>query len=88
MENLDFSEAKTRYAAQMFKNLSQNKEMKKIMRGNGVLVTLTGKDEKARRTLRNLPYVGLEEARNLTALQVLQYKYLLFSKEALKIFDK
>lgn len=81
LDDTKFAEPKTRFAAAMFAKLSKHKEMGQITRGNGVLVALPEKSEMTRRTLRNLPYVGIDEARNLNAREVLQYKFIMFSKE-------
>ncbi len=93
LDDLKFTEPKTRLAARIFENLSKVKEFQTLgkavsrgKRGRGVLVTLGGKDENARRALRNLPYVGIEEARNLNAYELLQYKYVMFPKHALEVF--
>jgi len=88
LDNLKFGEAKTKKAAEVFQKFGQNKNFNKITKGNGVLVALPQKDDLIKKTLRNLPYAGICEARNLNAHQVLQYKYLLFTKEALAVFDK
>lgn len=86
LEDLKFQEPKTKLAANLFKRLVQRDGLGRITRGKGVLVALPGKDDAARRMLRNLPYAGVEEARNLNAHKVLQYKYLLFPKESLHAF--
>ena len=86
LDDLKFVEPKTRPAAKMFEALTKHKELSKIRQGNGALVALAGKDETARRAVRNLPYVGIDEARNLNAYEVLQYRYLVMPKSALEIF--
>lgn len=86
LDDLKFSEPKTKLAAALFDKLSKVKEFKNLQRGNGALIALSGKDDTARRALRNLPYVGIDEARNLNAHQILQYKYLVFPKHALEVF--
>lgn len=91
MDDLKFPEAKTKHAAALFKQFLKKEEFSRIEKGNGVLVLLAGKDTAARRALRNLPYTGVEEARNLNAYEALQYKYILFPRqaiEALKTKDK
>lgn len=88
LEDLNFKDAKTKYAAETFKNLAKQENYKRILKGNGVLVTLLGKDLNARRALRNLPYTGMDEIRNLTAWEVLQYKYILIPKTALEALVK
>lgn len=91
MDDMNFPEAKTKQAAAMFKKFSEKESFRRITKGNGALVLIAGKNDAARRALGNLPYVGVEEARNLNAYSALQYKYLLFPKhaiEALKTKDK
>ncbi len=88
LDDVKFTEPKTKFAAAMFANLSKHKEMKRITKGNGVLVAIPNKNEMTRRTLRNLPYVGVDEARNLNAREVLQYKFIMFPKEAISSLTK
>jgi len=88
MEDLVFPEAKTKQAAALFTALSRHEGRERIIKGNGALVALAGKDERARSALRNLPYVGIDEARNLNAWELLQYKYVVIPKSALEIFEK
>ena len=88
LDDLKFAEPKTKLAAGLFNKLSEIKEFQNLKKGNGVLVALSGKDDTVKRALRNLPYAGVDEARNLNAYEVLQYKYLLLSKEALPNFNK
>ncbi|MEK7560967.1 MAG: 50S ribosomal protein L4 [Patescibacteria group bacterium] len=84
LDNLSFAEPKTKYAATFFTKLKKNEPLGRITHKNGVLVALGGKNTDARRSLRNLPYVGIEEARNLTVSDVLGYKYVLFPKAAVE----
>lgn len=95
MEDLKLSEPKTKLAAKVFENLSRAKEFKNLKKGNGVLVALPArqadlpeKESLTRRAIRNLPYAGVEEARSLNAHEVLQYKYILFPKDVIGIFNK
>lgn len=87
MEDLKLSEPKTKLAAKIFENLSRAKEFKNLKKGNGVLVALPEKENLVRRTLRNIPYLGVEEARNLNAYGVLQYKYVMFFKSTIGAFE-
>ena len=84
LDDLKFSEPKTKQAAAVFTNLAREKDAK-IKKGNGVLVALPEKYQMTRRALQNLPFVGIDEARNLNAHKVLQYKYVLFPKSAIDI---
>lgn len=86
LDDLKFSEPKTKLAAMLFEKLAKVPEFKNLKKGKGVLVALAGKDEILRRSVRNLPYVGVEEARNFNAHEVLQYRYILFPQKSLEIF--
>lgn len=85
MDDLKFPEAKTKAASVMFQKFSNRSEFKAIEKGNGVLVLLPGKDASLRRALRNLPYAGVEDARNLNVYDALQYRYILLPKSALEV---
>lgn len=86
LEDLKFAEPKTKLAAALFEKLCKLKEFKNLKKGNGVLIALPEKDGFSRRALRNLPYAGIDEARNLNARKVLQYKYILFPKAVVETF--
>lgn len=87
LEDLNFSEAKTKLAANLINTIAKIPEFSKITKGNGVLVAFPQKtDNAAKRVFRNLPYVGVDEARNLNAHEVLQYKYILMPKQAIEMF--
>ena len=86
LDDLKFAEPKTKFAAEIFKNISKEKNFERITKGNGVLVALPERDENTRRALQNLPYVGIDEARNLNAHEVMQYKYILLPQQALEVF--
>ena len=58
----------------------------KITKGKGVLVTLPESLRMTKRAFRNLPYVGIEEARNVHALEAMRYKFIMISKDALGVF--
>lgn len=87
IEDLQFSEPKTKYASALFLQLAKHEGLKKVVRGRGVLVALSGKNQNARRAMRNLPYVGIEEARNLNAYDVMRYKHVLFPKKAISALN-
>lgn len=88
LEDLKLQESKTKFASIIFENLSRVEDLKNLKKGNGVLVALPEKENLARRAFRNLPYIGVEEARNLNARQILQYKYVLFPKSVIEVFNK
>ena len=84
LDSVQFPDAKTKSAGAMFKRFSAKPEFSRIGKGKGALVALPAKDDTARRALRNLPYAGVDEARNLNAYEVLQYKYIVFPKQAIE----
>jgi large subunit ribosomal protein L4 len=86
LDEMRFAEAKTKHAAHLFAALVRNAELSRITKGNGALVALYARDDMVKRTLKNLPYVGLDLAKNLNAHQVLQYKYMVFPKKAIDQF--
>lgn len=88
LDGLQFPEPKTKFAAEVFNNLAKIKEFSRITKGNGVLVALAGNDGAAKRALRNLAYVEVNEARNLNAHEAMQHKYVLLPKDALAVFNK
>lgn len=83
LDEMRFPDAKTKNAALFFERFSHTNAFEKIMKGKGVLVALAGRDAMTRRALRNLPYVAVDEARNLNAYTLLQHKFLVLPKDAL-----
>ncbi len=77
MENLELPQAKTRLAAEIFRNI--NKAFPGIEKGKGALVAFSPHEVKTKIAFKNLPYVGIDEVRNLNARQVLRYKYLVLT---------
>ncbi len=87
-DGMVFDEPKTKRAAAFFQNLVKEAKTPRAVRGRGVLVALPGKSDTARRALRNLPYVEVEDARNVSAYDLMQHAYVLFSKETVASFTK
>ena len=85
MEALNFPEAKTKQAALLFASLARQDKLSRITKGRGALVVLAKRDDMARRAMRNLPFVGIDMARNLNARGVLQYKYMVMPVSAIKL---
>ncbi|MBI4137839.1 MAG: 50S ribosomal protein L4 [Candidatus Sungbacteria bacterium] len=85
LDDLKFPEAKTKQAALLFSKLAGREGLHRIQKGNGALVALGSRDDSARRALRNVPYLEVDEARNLNAWKVAQYKYLMISKETVGV---
>lgn len=87
IDELHFAEAKTKHAAKLFTTLAHQDNLGRITKGNGALVALAGRDDTARRAMRNLSFVGIDLARNLNAHEVLQYKYMVLPKKAIESFS-
>ncbi len=86
LDDLKLTTPKTKEAATILKTLSGIKGFEKLSgkKKNTSLFLLAGKNEELKRAFRNLPSSDIAEARNLNLLDVLNYKYLIFPKEALK----
>lgn len=82
LDEVQFPEAKTKHAAAAFKKFSEKDGFGKITTGNGALVALARRDGAVQRALRNLPFVAVDEARNLNAYILLQHRFLVLSKDA------
>ncbi len=88
MEDLDFPEAKTKHAAEMFRKLAEQKELAELKSNKSILVALLVKDDAARRAMRNISRVRVDEARNLNTYEVMQHKFLMLPKAAIQVWTK
>src|SRR6056297_1931841 len=79
VDDLTMEEIKTQKAAEILKNLGVD---------DTCLVALGEANEEAFKSLRNLPNVEVMEARNLNALDLLSFKYLVLDKKAVKIIKE
>lgn len=79
VDNLEMEEIKTQKAEEVLDSLGID---------DTCLVALDSFNEKVIKSLRNLPQVGVMEARNLNALDLLKYKYLVLNKKAVKIIKE
>ncbi|MBU1159942.1 50S ribosomal protein L4, partial [Patescibacteria group bacterium] len=68
-------------AVEIFKKISSIKNFEKILskRKNLAIIVLPKKDDNLIRGFRNLAGVKVSEARNLNVLDLLKYKFLVFS---------
>lgn len=82
VDNLAMPEAKTKHAAGFLQRLARRDAFSLLTRGRGVLVACEKKDAAVYRAFRNIPYAKIDEARNLQAHEVLQYRYVLFPRVA------
>jgi len=69
VDNLNFKEVKTKTAKQIMDRLF-------LKKGSG-LVALAGLDKKTILSLRNIPKIGIVQAKDLNVLDLLSYKYLI-----------
>ncbi|MBU6415390.1 50S ribosomal protein L4, partial [Patescibacteria group bacterium] len=83
LDEVRLNQPKTKEAALMFSALAKTKDFSGIVKKkNGALLLLEKQNPVIKRAVRNLPYVKLDEARSANVLEVLQYKYVLFTKES------
>lgn len=80
LDSFKLKEAKTKLAAQFLNSLP--------LEGKTALVILPGMDSTMIMALRNIPRVGTMQAKDLNALDVLSFKYLLLPKESLKVMKE
>jgi len=91
LDKVAFSDAKTKDASEVLKNISKIKGFEKLStkKKNALALALSKGDEKTRRSFQNIPGVIIGEARNLSLLDLLTYKYLILidPKEGVKILQ-
>ncbi|MDO8600716.1 MAG: 50S ribosomal protein L4 [bacterium] len=77
LDDLKISEPKTKHAVGMLKHFPEFKN-------KNTLFALPKLSDTIKRSFRNIPKVGYDEVRNLNALEVLQYQYIVFTKEGIE----
>jgi len=85
LDSLKIEKPKTKIMAQILENLRKNIEN---FKKGSLLIALPQKDEIIYRAGRNILDVGIIEARNLNALDLLSFKYLLMPKETIKVIKE
>lgn len=89
LDELKLAQPKTKEAAKVFQNLSKIKTFSDLMgTSKRALVLLPDASQEARRALRNLPFVELEEARNVTAFEALNRKYVVLPRASVDVLVK
>lgn len=88
MEDLHFPEAKTKHASDMFQKLAGRDELAELKGKKSILVALSEKNDAARRAMRNMSRVTVDEARNLNTYEIMQHKFLMLPKAAIAILAK
>lgn len=86
LDKIEMKEPKTKKAKEILTNLSGIAGFESLKRKEPSLLVLTaGSVSDINRPFRNLPKVKVIEARNLNLLDLLCYRYLILTKEAVKI---
>jgi large subunit ribosomal protein L4 len=85
LDSLKIEKAKTKLMAEIIKSLRSKVES--LKEGN-ILIALPKKEGTLYRAGRNISDVGIIEARNLNALDLLSFKYLLMPKETIKVIKE
>lgn len=89
LNDLKFKEAKTREARDVFFALKKIKGFEKLgERGGRTLTLLAEPADDLARAIRNLPRVDAREARNINALDILSYKYLVMPEKTIKVIGE
>ncbi len=87
VDELRLKAPKTKEAKVALKNLSSAPGYSGIL-SKSVIIALHEYSPETVRSFRNIPRVDLEEARNITALDLLQHQFLIMPKDAVKVFEK
>lgn len=90
LDGLSVSAPKTKEANEIVSNLSKLKGFEKLKtkKTNRAAVLVEKKQDDLKRAFYNLSGIILGESRNLNVLDVLTYKYLIFTKDGLKGLSK
>lgn len=89
LDALSLTQPKTKEAARIFENLSKIKSFGDIAaKKNRALLLLARNEVNIRRAARNLPFVEIEEARNATALDVINRKYVVLPQASIDVLSK
>jgi large subunit ribosomal protein L4 len=91
VDSLASSEIKTKKAVEVMKNLAKATGFKAFSESKKarVLTALSGRNEKAEKSFRNLPQLEIVFLKNLNPMDVLNHKYLLIEnpEEAVKFLE-
>jgi large subunit ribosomal protein L4 len=80
VDAINLTEAKTKHAAEIIKTLGGNQAFNKLAtkRTNAAIIAMSKKDVAAERAFRNIGKVVVTESRNLSPVDLLNYKYVIF----------
>lgn len=89
LDDLSFAESKTKIAAATFSRIARVKQFSDLTKKeHRALLLLPAKNDTIVRAGRNLPYLRIVEARNITALDALNHKYLVVPKQSIEVLEK
>ncbi len=91
LDNLKIEEPKTKLMAEVIKNLKpifQKGEISENRTKESILIVLANKDNNIIRASRNIAGVETVLAKDLNALQLLSFKYLVTTEEAIKVIKE
>lgn len=89
LDKLSIPSGKTKDAAAIFRNLTAIKAFSDLTRKERrTLVVIADPNQELMRALKNLPHALAAEARNITALDLSQRKYILLEKSTLDLMAK
>lgn len=92
LDKVALKEAKTKTASSILSALATKLGKKELgyAKGNRAIIALSGRDAKIERSFRNIPTVLVDEVRNLTAKEALDFKHILFvgGEEAVDVLAK
>lgn len=81
VDSLEMKEIKTKPALEVVKNIAKANGWK-TLKSKAVLTALSGRNEKAEKSFRNLPEIEIAFVKNLNPLDVLNHKYLVMENPA------
>ena len=87
VDEIGLKAPKTKEAKGALKHLSSAPGYSGIL-SKSVIIALPGYSPETIRSFRNIPRVDLEEARNITALDLLRHQFLIMPKDAIAVFEK
>ena len=85
LDSLKIEKPKTKLIVDLIENLRL--KIENFKKGS-ILIIAPKKDELIYRAGRNIPDVGIAEARNINTLDLLSFKYLLVPKETIKVIKE
>ena len=82
LDKLEFDKIKTKKAFDIIQNLKG--KIKEFEKGS-ILIALSEKNDSIILSFRNIPKIQTIQAKDLNALDLLKYKYLILTKDSIKV---